>query len=60
MTLNWNSEQAIFLLLKKIHKESYGTYGDSRIKEEFKSEGTNCGNNKVSRLIKEPKIIFMN
>lgn len=42
--------------IKRIHKDSYCTYGARRIKAKLNSEGINCGKNKVSRLMKENNI----
>jgi putative transposase len=39
--------------IKRIHKESYNTYGVRRIKAKLDSEGFYCGKNKVSRLMKK-------
>ena len=42
--------------IKRIHKDSYCTYGARQIKAKLNSEGINCGKNKVSRLMKENNI----
>lgn len=42
--------------MKRVHKESYGTYGARRIKEQLNADGIECGKNKVSKLMKENNI----
>lgn len=42
--------------IKRIHKESYGTYGARRVKAQLNAEGIECGKNKVSKLMKENNI----
>ena len=42
--------------LKRVHKESYGTYGARRIKAQLDSDGIKCSKNKVSKLMKENNI----
>lgn len=37
--------------IKRVHKASYGTYGDRRIKEQLMKYGINCGKNRISKLI---------
>lgn len=42
--------------IRRIHNESYCTYGARRIKAQLNNAGINCGRNKVSRLMKENNI----
>ena len=42
--------------IKRVHKESYGTYGARRIKAQLDSDGIKCSKNKVSKLMKENNI----
>nr|WP_279230905.1 IS3 family transposase [Clostridium tyrobutyricum] len=42
--------------IKRIHKESDGTYGFRRVTAQLKKEGIACGKNRVSRLMNENKI----
>lgn len=42
--------------IKRIHKESYGTYGARRVKAQLNAEGIECGKNRVSKLMKENNI----
>ena len=42
--------------IKRIHKESYGTYGARRVKAQLNSDGIECGKNRVSKLMKENNI----
>ena len=48
--------EKIVIEIKRIHKESYGTYGARRIKAQLDADGTECGKNKVSKLMKENNI----
>lgn len=41
---------------KRVHKDSYGTYGTRRIKEQLKKDGICCGKNRISRLMNENNI----
>lgn len=42
--------------IKRIHKESYGTYGARRVKAQLNAEGIECGKNRVSKLMKANNI----
>lgn len=42
--------------IKRIHKESDGTYGSRRITAQLKKEGIACGKNRVSRLMNNNNI----
>lgn len=42
--------------IKRIHKESYGTYGARRVKAQLNAYGIECGKNRVSKLMKENNI----
>lgn len=42
--------------IKRVHKESYGTYGARRIKAQLDSDGIKCGKNKISKLMKNNNI----
>lgn len=42
--------------IKRVHKDSYGTYGTRRIKEQLKKDGICCGKNRISRLMNENNI----
>lgn len=48
--------EKIVIEIKRIHKESYGTYGARRIKSQLNADGIDCGKNKVSKLMKENNI----
>lgn len=50
------NDMELAIEIKRIHKDSYCTYGARRIKAKLNSEGINCGKNKVSRLMKENNI----
>ena len=39
--------------MRRIHKESYKTYGIRRIKAKLNKEGISCGKNRVARLMRE-------
>ena len=42
--------------MRRIHKESYKTYGIRRIKAKLSKEGISCGKNRVARLMRESGI----
>ena len=42
--------------MRRIHKESYKTYGIRRIKAKLNKEGISCGKNRVARLMRENSI----
>jgi putative transposase len=42
--------------IKRVHKESGGTYGIRRIKAQLDKDGIHCGKNRVSRLMKENNV----
>lgn len=42
--------------IKRVYKDSDGTYGARRVKAQLKKDGINCGKNRVSRLMKENNI----
>ena len=42
--------------IKRVHKESYGTYGARRIKAQLDSDGIKCGKSKISKLMKNYNI----
>ncbi len=44
-------------VIKKIHRESYNSYGVRRIKKQMADDGIECGKNRVSRLMKENGIV---
>lgn len=46
-------DEKLVLEIKRIHKQSYCTYGARRIKEQLNNEGTACGKHRVSRLMRE-------
>jgi len=39
--------------MRRIHKESYKTYGIRRIKAKLNKEGISCGKNRIARLMRE-------
>lgn len=49
-------DSALVEEIKRVHKESYGTYGARRIKEQLNKDGINCGKNRISRLMNENNI----
>lgn len=50
------NDEKLVLEIKRVHKESYGTYGARRIKAQLKYNGIECGKNKISKLMKENNI----
>lgn len=52
------AKQNEFLIteMKKIHKDSRGTYGLPRIQAKLKAMGKNCGKNRISTLMKKAAI----
>lgn len=51
-----NNDIKIVAEIKRIHKESYCTYGARRIKAQLNLEGISCRKNKISKLMKENNI----
>lgn len=49
-------DEKLVVEIKRIHNQSYCTYGVRRIKEQLNNEGTTCGKHRVSRLMKENNI----
>lgn len=39
--------------IKRIHKESFGTYGIRRMTDQLNKDGITCGKNRVARLMRE-------
>lgn len=50
-------EDAVLVIeIKRVHKESYETYGARRVAAQLKKDGVACGKNRVSRLMNENNI----
>ena len=46
-------DQLILRNIKRIHQESFETYGIRRITDQLKKDGIKCGKNRVARLMRE-------
>ncbi len=55
-TLHQKENQQLVEEIKKVHKESYQTYGSPRIYVELKAKGYQCSENRVARLMQANKI----
>lgn len=47
------NDENLILDIKRVHKESYCTYGARRIKAQLNSDGIECSKNKISKLMKK-------
>lgn len=46
-------DNKILIEIKRVHKESYETYGIRRVKAQLEKDGIKCGKNRVARLMRE-------
>lgn len=52
-SMHQKEDKILIEKMRRIHKESYKTYGIRRIKAKLNKEGISCGKNKVARLMRE-------